>query len=201
MFETDVNSMRTLHKSLGLISARKARMVFKNPLSSDRKVGISSLSFLAPHARLVAEECSMAASSPDARDKFFLVNVGEFDPSPASSLSQGMSSLSAASSSLSSATAELSALIPSMDACKAHAESALSKVQNRFNFLTKRQASPALLAVDPESEAAIADAIAEIPEHLGLGEVDRLIAAAKDVLAHARMSLKPGSMLLSKQFC
>ena len=57
--------------------------------------GVRSFKVMAPQMRTVLEPCAVAAKSGDARDKYFAVAVGSFDPAAGTQLH---SELSAASS-------------------------------------------------------------------------------------------------------
>lgn len=62
-------------------------------------------------------ECSKAARSTDARDKYFLVSAREYDPSAAKSLSAEAPALEAAKATLASTVSELANVLPKLGSC------------------------------------------------------------------------------------
>ena len=65
------------------------------------------------------DDCSAAGKSSDARDKYFLSHVGDYDPFPAKSLRSELPSLEAARSSLAAAATALADVLPQLDFCQA----------------------------------------------------------------------------------
>jgi len=68
-------------------------------------------------ARLVVQDCSEADDNTDARDKFFMVAVPEYDPSASSAARESASLLAAAGAHLGGLLAKLDAVTPSLSAC------------------------------------------------------------------------------------
>ena len=80
--------------------------------------GISNVVVYADQLESVVDDCAKASRSSDARDKYFLAKVSQFDASPAKELSKELPALEAAKASLAAAAAELAAAVPDIDNCK-----------------------------------------------------------------------------------
>ena len=68
--------------------------------------------------RTVLESCAVAAKSGDARDKYFAVAVGSFDPAAGAQLRSELPGLEAADAALAAAVTELAEVVPDAHACK-----------------------------------------------------------------------------------
>ena len=68
--------------------------------------------------RTVLEPCAVAAKSGDARDKYFAVGVGSFDPAAGAQLRSELPGLEAADAALAAAVTELAEIVPDAHACK-----------------------------------------------------------------------------------
>ena len=64
------------------------------------------------------DRCAIAAKSIDARDKYFLSYVAEFDPSPAKALRSELPLLEAAKASLTTAVSDLADVMPQLSSCQ-----------------------------------------------------------------------------------
>ena len=73
---------------------------------------------MAPQIRAVLEPCAVAAKSGDARDKYFAVGVGSFDPAAGAQLRSELPGLEAADAALAAAVTELAEVVPDVHACK-----------------------------------------------------------------------------------
>ena len=80
--------------------------------------GVRAFKALAPEMRAVLESCGAAAKSQDARDKYFPVAVGSFDPAAGSGLAAELPALEAAGSALAAVSVELASLQPELQSCK-----------------------------------------------------------------------------------
>merc|ERR1712031_90109 len=72
---------------------------------------------MATSARMVVQDCNEAEDNVDARDKFFMVAVPEFDPSVPLVAKESAALLSASSAHLGGLLAELYVAMPSLTAC------------------------------------------------------------------------------------
>jgi len=113
VFATDVNVLNSTSASVGSRYARKAKVVMTEPhplfgRSHGRWLyGISSLRFESKSLRAVAEKCSLAAQSADARDKYFLNYVADAEFCAAKAVASELPALGAAEASLAAAVSEL----------------------------------------------------------------------------------------------
>ena len=101
--------------------------------------GIKSISVFASRLQAIVTECSKAARSTDARDKYFLVSAREYDPSVPKSLSAEAPALEAAKATLASTVSELANVLPKLSSCvgeamttKSAASVRIHKVQRQF---------------------------------------------------------------------
>merc|ERR1711879_288090 len=93
--------------------------------------GIASLAFKTARLQTVVEECSLAGSSADARDKYFLSYFGEADTCPSKQLRSELPAFEAAKSSLAATTSELVGVLPALATCS-----------NGGAFLQRSQSEP-----------------------------------------------------------
>ena len=123
-FATDSNVLASTAASLGGAVATKLKIVMYRPhpthgsFDGHSVYGIRSLAVYSPGTSMIVEECAKAAKSADARDKYFQVYVGEFDPYAAKSLASELPALEAAKASVSATISELAEALPKMGACK-----------------------------------------------------------------------------------
>jgi len=80
--------------------------------------GINTVAVYSPGMSMIVEDCANAAKSADARDKYFQVHVGEFDPSAAKAMASELPALEAAKASVSATISELAEALPRISACK-----------------------------------------------------------------------------------
>lgn len=125
-FATDTNVLNMTHIPLGYEYATKAKIIMREPhprygnFQGHAVYGIKSLGFFSPRLRTAVEDCALAATSSDARDKVFLSYVGEFEPCNYKGLRSELPALAAAQQSLSSTVAELADALPQMQSCRKH---------------------------------------------------------------------------------
>ena len=78
----------------------------------------------------VLEPCAIAAKSSDARDKYFAVGVGSFDPAPGVALRSELPALASAGAALGEAVMELAEAVPNARACKKQGAAFKSKARS-----------------------------------------------------------------------
>merc|ERR1719326_524864 len=79
--------------------------------------GISSLSFFSNQMETVAEDCSHAEQSADARDKFFIVSATAQDDAPLNRLRAALPALDVAEASLAATMSALFDVMPLVSSC------------------------------------------------------------------------------------
>ena len=84
------------------------------------------MAVFAGRLRSVVSDCAKAAKSSDARDKYFLSYVGEFNPSASKSLRSELPALEAARASLEATVSELVDAIPQLNVCRPEALASIS---------------------------------------------------------------------------
>ena len=107
VFATSVNVLKATHIPLGLIAAKSVRVEMRKSFPSVGMYGIKSLTLFSPRLEALLDDCATASSSLDARDKYFAVSVGQFDPTPSTMLHAKLPALVAAKVALSSTLSEV----------------------------------------------------------------------------------------------
>merc|ERR1712032_1450453 len=124
VFSTDSNALKTTRMGLPFQYATKARLIMHEPHAIYGKFqghtvyGIKSVSLYASRLRSIVDSCANAGKSVDARDKYFMSYVGEFDPCPSKALRSELPSLEAAKASMASTVNEISDVLPSLASCR-----------------------------------------------------------------------------------
>ena len=124
VYATDTNVLKTTAVPLTGHFVHGVRLVMKKPhategvLGGHALYGVRSFKVMAPQMRAVLEPCAVAAKSGDARDKYFAVAVGSFDPAAGAQLRSELPGLEAADAALAAAVTELAEVVPDVHACK-----------------------------------------------------------------------------------
>ena len=93
---------------------------------------------MSPQMRTVLESCAVAAKSGDARDKYFAVAVGSFDPAAGAQLRSELPGLEAADAALAAAVTELAEIVPDAHACEKKGVAFSKKGKSREGFSRRR---------------------------------------------------------------
>jgi len=123
-FSTNNNALKTTRVALPFQYATKVRLIMHEPhaiygrFQGHVVYGITSVSLYASRLRSVVDACAIAGKSGDARDKYFLSYVGEFDPYPSKALRSEMPSVEAAKTSMAATIGELTDVLPSLASCR-----------------------------------------------------------------------------------
>jgi hypothetical protein len=125
---------------------------------------IKKVQVLATSAKMIVQDCVEASENIDARDKFFMVAVPEFDPSAARQAKNSAALLAAATSHLGSLLADLYVAMPTLASC-GFVSSMAAKSRKRSSLLSN---SHALLKVKAADDASVA--VAAISKKLGVDE-------------------------------
>lgn len=181
VFATDANVLKSSRVSLGGVLARKLRISMFEPHPTYARFqghllyGIRSVAVFADRLRSVVSECAKVAKSSDARDKFFLSYVGEFDPFPAKGLRSELPAVEAARASLAATVSELADAVPQLSLC--HSESMPS-----IRATATRSAGQSLRALAVQTGGARSGLAADELESL-LAEARSSIVGVRKVLA------------------
>lgn len=157
MYSTDVNVLKTTFVPMGSLPATQVKIVMREPHAVEGRFqdhtiyGIKSIALYAPRLQAVVDRCAIAAKSIDARDKYFLAHVGEFDPSPAKALRSELPLLEAAKASLTTAVSDLADVMPQLSSCQKqgalirasphhpNASTVIPKIGNPASFALRQQ--------------------------------------------------------------
>jgi len=124
VFATTINMEKITRIPLGLSAVSAVRVNMRSPhplygkISGHSVYGISTISVKTTSVKPVLDDCSAAAESKDARDKYFLSYTSDFDSSSLATLQAELPALQAAKASLSSVLAELAMTSPQLAGCK-----------------------------------------------------------------------------------
>ena len=124
MYATDTNVLKTTAVPLTGHFVHGVRLVMKKAhategvLGGHALYGERSFKVMAPQMRAVLEPCAVAVKSGDARDKYFAVAAGSFDPAAGAQLRSELPGLEAADAALAAAVTELAEVVPDVHACK-----------------------------------------------------------------------------------
>jgi len=141
VFTTSVNMVKANRIPLGLIAAKSVKVEMRKSFPSIGMYGIKSLTLFSPRLEAALDDCATASSSQDARDKYFAVSVGLFDPTPSTMLHAKLPALVAAKIALSSTLSELASVGQKLPACQS-ASSALAATSHiEFAASSRRAAS------------------------------------------------------------
>lgn len=122
VYSTDSNVLNSTYIRMDSVLATKAKVIMRksHPLYGHAQghalYGLASVAFYAPRLHTVVADCSETAKSTDARDKYFLSHVAEFDPSAAASILSELPAAEAAARSLAATCRELLVASPSCGA-------------------------------------------------------------------------------------
>ena len=109
VYATDTNVLKTTTVPLTGHFVHGVRLVMKKAhategvLGGHALYGVRSFKVMSPQMRTVLESCAVAAKSGDARDKYFAVAVGSFDPAAGAQLRSELPGLEAADAALAAA--------------------------------------------------------------------------------------------------
>ena len=124
VYATDTNVLKTTTVPLTGHFVHGVRLLMKKAhategvLGGHALYGVRSFKVMAPQMRTVLEPCAVAAKSGDARDKYFAVAVGSFDPAAGAQLRSELPGLEAADAALAASVTELAEVVPDVHACK-----------------------------------------------------------------------------------
>jgi len=185
-FSTDVNALKTTRVVLGGKSANQAKVVLREAHPVYGKIrghsifGISSLSFFSNQMETVADDCSDAEQSADARDKFFIVAATAQDDAPLNRLRAALPALDVAEASLATSISAIFDAMPLASACKGAGGSLLAEVPVRM------QEPHGKVLAGSEVKAALGkDGTADVD----LESTEMLFEAARAAILHMRAAV------------
>jgi hypothetical protein len=193
---------------LGGVAARHVQNVHReaHPLyglhNGNVIYGSKSLAALAPRLRAVLEDCSVAAASKDAPDKYFTVTASMQDPAAAMPLRAELPAIEAAKAAFSGSLAQAASLasrapgcaaaLPALENRTAAPRSAASSMSwsasLRQHGTSMQQVSSTGYATDTATVAAAS--LVDAKTGLDLGGARDLLAAARTIILTARSSLR-----------
>jgi len=212
-FAIDTNVMNVSRIPLGYQYATKAKItMYETHLrygkyQSHSVYGIKSIAFYTPRLRTSIEDCATAATSSDARDKYFLSYINEFDESFSSkALRSELPVLTAAQQSLSSILGELTEVMQRVQPCYKKQASLLrntskhgelfaghARVHSNLNSLVGETTKSAFALSSPLGTPAVLSRKmrAAIDEQNGFDKscISALLAEARDTIIAARSIL------------
>jgi len=188
IYGTSGNNLQTT-KYVGPVvggTALRIRMTLPHPTlgNSDGHAvyGIRDVRVLAASARAIVQDCAEAEDNTDARDKFFMVAVPEFDPVAASATKGNAALLQAAEAHLGSLLAELYVAMPNLAACGFKAS--LAK-RPPTNMLTQQIATRGGKGGQVLDAASVAVAAVGPSMGVDMAALQALVASARGALAQA----------------
>jgi len=180
-FATDVNILKAVRVPLRG-TARVVRIVMREPhtvhgaFHGHALYGIREVAVHGEQLTTVIEECAVASSSHDARDKYFVVSAQTFDPAVGQRLRSSLPALEVAKTSLAAATTELANIFPELSAC-----SGATAFSASFNSSSE--------GASWVSESLMKKSVSGAPAATDISEVDALLAEARATVLDARKAL------------
>lgn len=198
VYATDANVLKETRVPLHSL-ARLVKIVMHEPhpvhgsFQGHALYAIKSLAVHGTPLETIVEECSKAAASQDARDKYFASVVREHDPSPGKALRSELPALEAAKSALSVAVSELAAVLPDVPACKGAGGllNAVAAEPRPAAGLERAASAEGAETVSELSNAAgtRSTVTGKAPSFLDLEEVDALVVEARANIVGVRKVL------------
>ena len=188
VFGTSGNNLQTTKYVGPIVSGTALRIHMTQPHptlgSSDGHAvyGIRGIRVLAASARTVVQDCAEAEDNTDAREKFFMVAVPEFDPAAASAAKANSALLQAAEAHLGNSLSELYVAMPALAACGFKASFGKHPVE----MLTERVAAHIRQSTRASGDEASA-AVAAIGPSIGVDmtALRSLVVSTRSALAEA----------------
>lgn len=186
LYSTQTNSMNKTVVVADGVSASSIQLRMKEPhpvwgaAGGEFAYGVRAVRVVGSSAAVVVQDCGEAAASEDARDKFFLVSVPEFDSSLAAGAKASAELAVKSGDRLAGLLASLVAALPTLEHCSLRKEA--THVQNMQTPLLLRAGSRGSVA------ATVSDGAAK---SLGVdgAELKSLIGQAKAVVAMVRSKM------------
>jgi len=180
------NLKRNRYQGLSIAgSALRIRMTKPHPALGNADghalFGIRNIRVIATSTRFVVQDCSEAEDNSDARDKFFMSAVPNFDPSVSFAAKQGAGLLAATEDHLGNLLASLYAALPTLAACGFVASSA-AQLQHVSFATTAQSAGMKKTSQGPQEDSVLA--VASLAETLGVDMrgLQELVAGAEEVM-------------------
>lgn len=148
LYSTQTNSMNKTVVVAGGASASSIRLRMKEPhpvwgaAGGDFAYGVRAVRVVGSSASVVVQDCGEAAASEDARDKFFLVSVPEFDSSLAAGARASAELAVKSGDRLAGLLARLVAALPALERCtlrKEVSQPARPPAQSPLHLRTRSQ--------------------------------------------------------------
>jgi len=98
--------------------AKRVRIIMSEPSSNSASYGIHNVNVFAMPQKMGVQDCSEASLTGDARDKFFVQQVSEFDPAASAPVRSAAPLLVNSIQELGQTTASLISSLPKLESCK-----------------------------------------------------------------------------------
>jgi len=135
---TDGNTLSRTTTSGASALAKRIRIIMSEPSSNSASYGIHNINVFAMPQKMGVQDCSEASLTGDARDKFFVQQVSEFDPAASTPVRSAAPLLVNAIHDLGKTTASLISSLPKLESCKG---SSMLEVNDTFMSVFSNQQS------------------------------------------------------------
>ena len=151
--EGNVLAANTLRGATAL--AKKVRIVMTEPGTAGAAYAITGVRVLAAPLKMGVQDCAQASQTGDARDKFFMQQVAEFDPKASAPVRSAAPLLASSIRDLGAITSDLVAAFPKLESCRA-------SLLEKGNSTTLKAGAAALVATSRASSAAADDSAVQV---------------------------------------
>jgi hypothetical protein len=189
VYATDSNVLRSTSIPLGFAPAAMVRVVMHEASSAVRGravYGLRELALYTPRLSTIIEDCSVAAKSSDARDKYFETFVGESESSSSDALRSELPSLQAAQASVASVVADLQDILPKIKSC--HGAAAFMRSEGTAQIVSQ-PTMRAMMHTGSSQQSSVMAQYVENENAVGTNGARALLKEARRIIIEARSAL------------